>query len=108
MRALLLLLLCLGAPVAAQQTIRETQVPVDPEREVTEIGPDLRRELGLFPGVQGFQSARLFRQDDGTLILEIARVEAGALVRERQRLGAEQLAAFRADLGGRLAARGQL
>src|SRR6185436_12546374 len=100
MRLLLSLALLIGALAAARldgQQVRETQVALDPERGVGEVGPDLRRELGLFPGIDGFQSARLFRQDDGTLILEISRLEGGTLVRERQRLDAAQLDAFRAD-----------
>src|SRR5688500_20167427 len=110
MRRLLGFTLLVGlllAPALGAQQVREVQVPLDPERGVTEVGPDLRRELGLFPGVDGFQSARLFRQDDGTLILEISRVEGGTLVRERQRLGDQQIAAFRADLGERFAAQGR-
>jgi hypothetical protein len=105
--AALVLAILLLAPALDAQQVREVQVALDPERGVTEVGPDLRRELGLFPGVDGFQSARLFRQDDGTLILEISRVEAGTLVRERQRLGDEQIAAFRADLATRFAAQGR-
>src|SRR5262245_59462476 len=104
--ALAILVLLLAAPLAAQ-VVREVQVPIDPERGVVEVDPDLRRELGLFPEVVGFESARLFRQDDGTLILEITRVENGTLVRERQRVSDEQLAVFRGDLGGRFAAQGR-
>src|SRR5262245_60975585 len=95
-----------AAPLAAQTT-REVQVPLDPERGVDEITPELRRGLDLFADVPGFQSARLFRQDDGTLILEISRVEAGGLVRERRTLSGRQLDAFRADLSGRLTAQGR-
>jgi hypothetical protein len=107
MRSLVLFLaLLLAFPLTAQQ-VREVQVPLDPERGVTEVGPDLRRELGLFPDAAGFQTARLFRQDDGTLILEISRLEAGTLVRDRTRLSDEQLAALRGDLTARFAAQGQ-
>ena len=67
--ALAILALLLAPPLAAQ-VVREVQVPLDPERGVVEVTPDLRRELGLFPEVAGFESARLFRQDDGALILE--------------------------------------
>ena len=103
----LALILALGRPLAGQQTTREVQVPLDPERGVMEIGTDLRRELGLFVDVAGFQVARLFRQDDGSLILEISRVEGGVLTRERQRLADAALTAFRVDLGARLVSRGQ-
>ena len=104
--AVLLLMLACASPLRAQ-TVREVQVPLDPERGVAEVGPDLRRELGLFPDAQGFQSARLFRLDDGTLVLEIARSEGGTLVRERQRLSDAQLEALRGDLASRFAAQGR-
>ena len=99
-------LLWAGA-AGAQQPRRETQIPLDQERSVLEIGPDLRRQLGLFLEQPDFQVARLFRGDDGTLVLEISRVEGGRLVRERRALTEAELAAFRSDLAARFVARGQ-
>jgi hypothetical protein len=101
-----LTLLASTSPALAQRT-RETQVPLDPERGVIEVTPALGRELGLFQDVPGFLAARLFQQDDGALVLEISRLEAGRLVRERERVDEARLATFRADLGERLAVRGQ-
>lgn len=103
------LLLVWGAiPASAQQApTRETQVPLDPDREVLEVGEDLRDQLSLFPDAAGFLTARLFRRDDGTLVLEISRVEGGRLIRERRTLTDAELAALRTDLGSRFAARGQ-
>ena len=100
------LLLWAGA-AQAQQPTRETQIPLDPERGVLEIGPDLRRELGLFLEQPGFQTARLFRRDDGAMVLEVSRVEGGQLVRERRVLTDADLTAFRSDLAARFVARGQ-
>lgn len=101
----LLGVVCRG-PLSAQ-TMREVQVPLDPDRAVVEVGQELRRELGLYADIPGFQAARLFRQDDGTLVLDISRLEGGSLVRERQRLTEPMLAAFRADLAERLASQGR-
>ena len=82
-RFLPFLLLWCGAAIAQQPT-REAQIPLDPERGVLEIGTALRRQLELFPDQEGFQTARLFRQDDGSLVLEVSRIEQGRLVRERR------------------------
>ena len=105
-RFLAFLLLWCG-PAIGQQPTREAQIPLDPERGVLEIGAALRSQLGLFPDQEGFQTARLFRQDDGSLVLEVSRIEQGTLVRERRRWTDAELATFRSDLAGRFAAQGQ-
>ena len=87
-------------PAAAQQSAREVQVPFDSARAVLEVGPELRRELGLFPDVVGFEAARLFLADDGRTVLEVSSRQGGRLVRERRVLPAGELDALR----GRLAA----
>lgn len=94
-------------PAAAQEVLREVQVPVLPERGLVEIGPELRRGLDLFPGIQGFVAARLFSLEDGGHVLEITRREDGRVVRERRPFGPAALGSFRADLGERLALRGE-
>jgi hypothetical protein len=96
-----------AAPLSAQQVEREVQVPLDPERGIVEVDLRLREELGLFPEVQGFDSARLFRGAAGQLVLEITSFDQGALVRERRRLTDGQLAELRADIQQRLAAAGR-
>ena len=105
-RFLPFLLLWCGAAIAQQPT-REAQIPLDPERGVLEIGTALRLQLELFPDQEGFQTARLFRQDDGSLVLEVSRIEQGRLVRERRPWTDAELATFRSDLAGRFAAQGQ-
>lgn len=107
--ALALTLAALGSDVArptaaaAQQVQRETQVPIDAERGVVEIDPRLRDELGLFAGLDGFVSARLFRSAAGQHVLEVTYREAGSLAHERRALSDAELAAFRADVQQRLA-----
>lgn len=99
-----LALVAVGAPaLAGQEPATEEQVPLAPDRSVVEVGPDLRRDLGLFPGVDGFTAARLFRTDDGRLILEISARRDGRIVRERRPVTEEELAALRADLDTRFA-----
>lgn len=95
-----------AAPVGAQ-TVRERQVPLDPGHGITDVLPELRRELGLFPEAEGFVSARLFRQDDGTLVLEITRTDRDGLIHERRPLTDADLDAMRANFGDRLVALGR-
>jgi hypothetical protein len=72
------------------------------------VDPSLRDELGLFPEIQGFEVARLFRSAVGEYVLEISyRDASGALAHERRRLTDVQLAALRADIQTRLAAQGR-
>ena len=99
--------LVLGVGRASAQPTRESQIPIDPDHGVLEIGPDLRRQLGLFTEQQGFQVAQLFQRGDGSLVLEVSRVEGGRLYRERRDLSEAELDALRSDLGARFAARGQ-
>ena len=104
----LVLAAALLALPAAAQTAREAQIPLDPERGILEVTAELRRELGLYEDVPGFQAARLFRLEDGTLVLEVSCLQDGRLVRDRERVDEARLAALRSDLAGRLGARGQL
>src|SRR5688572_13052177 len=83
---------------SAQQVEREVQVALDPERGIIEVDGRLRDELGLFPEVQAFESARLFRAANGDYVLEITYVAEGALSHERRRLSDAQLAALRSDI----------
>lgn len=96
-----------AAPTSAQEVVQEVQVPVLPDRNVEEIDAELRRALDLFSGATGFVAARLFLLETGSHVLEITRREQGRVVRTRQALDETTLAAFRADLEQRLAARGE-
>lgn len=91
-------------PAAAQEPVRETQVPVDTAGRVLEVTPELRRGTRLFLDVPDFQSARLFRQENGTLVLEVSWVEAGRLVRERSVLPPAAAEALRREVETALAA----
>jgi hypothetical protein len=111
LRALLTIVLALAltpSPRAlAQQVEREIQVPLDEARGVVELDARLRDELGLFPEVAGFGTARLFRSEAGVYVLEITYIAQGALARERRRLSDAELASLRADLQSRFAALGR-
>ena len=107
LRLLLVTALFLPTPAHARQVEREVQIPVDASRGVVEIDPRLRTELGLFPEIAGFISARLFRIDMGGYVLEITHDALGVVTRERRRLGDSDLAVFRADLQTRLTALGR-
>lgn len=100
----LLCLLALAAAASLPAQVVERQVPVDSTLDVFEITPELRNSLDLFPGVPGFESARLFSTDAGTFVLEITARREGRLIRTRRLLDPEELTAFRADLGRRAAA----
>lgn len=91
---------------AGAQEGREVQVALDPDRGIFEIGPDLRRDLGLFPEVSGFLSARLFEAPDGSHVLEISARDEGSVVRERRRMGPAQLDELRGRIATALEARG--
>lgn len=98
---LLALAWLLAAPpgAATQEPTRETQLPLDTLNSVWEVDTDLRRQLGLFPEVEGFQVARLFVTQTGGYVLEISLQRDGRLVRERRVLSPTELA----DLRGRIA-----
>lgn len=96
----------LGSPDpsrAQQPVVRERQIPVDSALAVEEITPELRDELGVFPEIEGFRSARLFRLEDGRTVLEISFERDGTLNRERRQLGQEALAELRNEIRNRLA-----
>ena len=80
----------------------ETQTPVAESVGVVEISPALRDRLGLFPGVDGFTSARLFLQTNGVTLLEIESRTGGVLRRERRTLSAGELDELRTLVASRL------
>ena len=88
---------------AGQDVVREVQVPLDAAGQILEITPELRRAAALFPEVRGFQGARLFQQEDGTLVLEVSWLEGPRLARERRVLVAAEVEAFRTGLSSSLA-----
>ena len=88
-------------PLAAQQVERERQEAVAPTLGVVEIDQNLRRQLDLFPEVEGFRVARLFLRDDGTAVLEIESRRDDQVLRERRLLDDAALAGFRSELEDR-------
>ncbi|MDX1567590.1 MAG: hypothetical protein R3223_07305 [Longimicrobiales bacterium] len=70
--------------IAAQEPVREVQVPVDSAGRVLEITPEIRGATGLFPDLDRFEVARLFLDQNGGWILEVSWREDGRLVRERR------------------------
>jgi len=113
LRAQLALLIALAAlllphdTLRAQQVEREFQVALDAERGVLEIDVRLRSDLGLFPEIQNFLAARLFRNVAGEHVLEISFLDQGTLAHERRPLTATALDALRRDVADRLAAQGR-
>lgn len=68
----------------------ERQEILLPDAGILEITPELRNRLGLFPDVQGFRSARLFRSDGGETLVELEWMEGDLRVRQRRRLDPEE------------------
>lgn len=84
----------------------ERQEGILPERGIVEITPELRNRLGLFPGVPGFQAARLLRGDTGPWILEIEWREGGLLFRDRRPLAEAELTQLRGSFESLIAEAG--
>lgn len=91
---LALLALMFGSTGISAQ-IRETQLPILPERDLLEIDSDLQSRLSLFQEFPGFQTARLFQTPNGGYVLEITIREGDSLVRERRPLDGAALDALR-------------
>lgn len=81
--ALILVIGVLG-PVAAQA--QEVQVPLDPDSTVYTLDTELRRQLGLFPEVEDFQQAQLYRVGETDYELVIQYREQGQTLRDRRTL----------------------
>ncbi|NLP10524.1 hypothetical protein GX408_09035 [bacterium] len=101
MRTLALLLIA-AACLQAQLIQVETQVPMDTAGKVLEVTPELRSQLALYPEVENFLSAKLFRSVDSTFILEVAFSKNGALIRSRTLKNAAAVQALRQELSQRL------
>lgn len=93
--ACLFLLVAAALLVVPPTQAQDVQVPFDEAGEVNVIDADLRERLGLFPEVDGFEEARLFRQEDDAYELVIRYEEDGRQLRERRSLSAEEGEALR-------------
>lgn len=102
------LVLCLLAsgldthPARAQ----EVQVPLSPDSTVYTIDAELEQALGLFPDMQGFREAALFRMSETTYELVIIYRQQGQTVRERRTLTGAEVNAFRQQVARQLQATG--
>ena len=95
----------LAAPFAAQA--QEVQVPFDAEETVDVVDAELREQLGLFPEVDGFEEARLFRsgRGEGVAYELVIRYEGeqGRRLRERRALSAAEVETLRQRVSRSLA-----
>lgn len=63
--------LCLTVWATGPVRVQDVQVPVDRDSTVYTIDPALRDALGLFPEVDGFQGAELYRRPEETYELVV-------------------------------------
>jgi len=89
---------------AGQDVVREVQIPFDTAGEILEISPELRRSAALFPEAEGYQGARLFQQENGTVVLEVSWLDGQRVTRERRVLSSPEISALRSELARALAA----
>lgn len=92
-----------GPEVAAGRD--ERPAAFDSSGRYQQVGPALRRQLGLFPEIPDFATARLWCGRDGTCALEIEYRLADGPVRRRQRLSPAGLDSLRAPFDRYLAVR---
>ncbi|MEO0468296.1 MAG: hypothetical protein AAF206_01650 [Bacteroidota bacterium] len=82
---------------------QEQQVALNQEGNLFEIDQKLERSLLLFPQYENFQSARLYQLENGHYALEIQMGKKPPLIRDRQRLNAEEVEALRARISKQIA-----
>ena len=104
MKLISVLVMTAAFALAAQDRQIETQVPLDSSGTVMSLTPAMRERAGLFPDVEKYISARMFRTGDSLYVLEIVFQQGGSEARERIRMNSAAAANFRRDLSGRLAA----
>lgn len=88
-----------GSPVAAQ----DVQVPLDRDSTRFVVDAELRRDVGLFPEVSGFQEARLYRSGDAEYVFVIRYEQEGRVLRERRSLSPAEVTDLRARVTKALA-----
>lgn len=99
-----LLLLLLAHPPAGQA--QEVQVPFTPDSTVYTLDAELRNDLGLFPGVQRFEQAQLFRLAPSRYELVIIYRQDGQRLRERRTLTEAEVGQLRRQIAEGLRGRG--
>jgi hypothetical protein len=78
---------------------QDVQVPFDRDSTLYSIDADLRRQLGVFPDVTGYQGAELYRVAATTYELVIRYRVDGRIRRERRSLSAAEVEALRDRIG---------
>jgi len=78
---------------------QDVQVPFDRDSTLYSIDADLRRQLGVFPGVTGYQGAELYHVEETTYELVIRYRGDGDIRRERRSLSAAEVEALRDRIG---------
>ena len=90
----------LCSPVHAQDVHTEHLVALDTEGTLDEITGTLRRQLDLFPDIENFQRARLFRGTDGPYVLEIEYVADRGPSHQRRHLSDAAVDSLRQTIDG--------
>jgi hypothetical protein len=85
---------------------QEVQVPLSPDSTVYTMDAELEQTLDLFPDVQGFREAALFRQSETTYELVIIYQQQGQTLRERRTLTRAEVGALRQRVAQQLQATG--
>ena len=102
-RRRLAVLLLLVTATATSVHAQEVQVPLDPDSTVYVVDAELEQSLDLFPEVDGFQDAVLYRTPDGAFELVIQYRENGRTLRRRRSLSADEVAALRERVSRQIA-----
>ncbi len=81
---------------------QEKQVPIEPDMDIMTINKDLENDLILFPDIENFDEAKLFRLPDSSYILEISYYKDDILYRIRRNMNDVELNDLRNKLRDRI------
>jgi hypothetical protein len=104
---MLAFLLLIGGSTVGSAAAQDVQVPFDRDGTLYSVGPDLRRQLDLFPEVAGFQGAELYRIEGGAYELVVRYRANGRVRRERRPLTEADVQALRTRIARGRSARGE-
>lgn len=79
----------------ASVSAQDVQVPFDCDSTLYTIDAELRKELGLFPEIDGFQSAEISRVAEDTYELVFHYRRSGKTLRKRRSLSLKEVEALR-------------
>ena len=92
------MVLAFVSALPADEVRIEQVVPVDSGGRILQITPSLRRQLDLFPDIDGFAHARLFEGEDGAHVLDITFLDGKGEFRQLRPLSAAAVDSLRARL----------